>query len=81
MRQAASLALLLEPLRIARIYSSPFVRSMQTARPLAAEQLANPDVMRVEWSNGAFTWNPDFWLPGLEEIKTRHGETPLDKTK
>ncbi len=177
MRQAAALALLLEPLGITRIYSSPFVRSMETAKPLAnragvdihvldglrerqpiidkgpvlgaawyqawcrawedftyappgcesslaaqdrmiraidgiaqtdggiaavfthghvmalflnavtgtfgredAEQLANPDVMRVEWSNRAFTWDRDFRLPGLEEIKTQHGETPLKKT-
>ncbi len=176
MRQAAALALLLEPLGIARIYSSPFARSMETAKPLAdrvgvdihvledlrerqpiidkgpvlgaewyqawccawddftyappgcesslaaqdrmiraidgiaqtdegiaavfthghvmalflnavtgtfgredAERLANPDVMRVEWSNGAFTWDQDFRLSGLEEIKTQHGETPLEK--
>jgi 2,3-bisphosphoglycerate-dependent phosphoglycerate mutase len=178
MRQAAALAVLLEPLGIARVYSSPFVRSIETAKPLAdnigvnicmvdglrerqpiidkglplgaewyqawchawedfafappgcesstaaqerivqaidgivqkgasvaavfthghvmalflnavtggmfsredAERLTNPDVMRVEWKDGEFSWDRDFRLPGLEKIRTQHGETPLEKT-
>ncbi len=177
MRQAEALDVLLEPLEIARIYSSPFIRSLETARPLAdrievdicvvedlrerqptmdkgppfgaewylawcrawedftfappgcessiaaqariihaidgivrtdagiaavfthghvmalflnavtrtfgredAERLTNPDVMRIEWKDGAYTWDREFRLPGLEEISTQHEETPLEKT-
>ncbi len=35
MQQAAALAALLAPLGITRIYSSPFIRSMETAKPLS----------------------------------------------
>jgi 2,3-bisphosphoglycerate-dependent phosphoglycerate mutase len=178
MRQASALAVLLEPLGISRIYSSPFSRSIETARPLAysigvdlcivddlrerqpvigkglplgaewyqawcrawedftfappgcessfsaqerivraiedivqkdgdvvavfthghvmalflnavtgrkfiredAERLTNPDVIMVEWKDGAFSWNRSFRLLGLERIRTPHGETPLQNS-
>lgn len=176
-RQAAALAELLGPLGISRVYSSPFVRSMETARPLAdalaldvrvvddlrerkptndsgpplgaswyqawcrawddftfappgcesslaaqarivhaiggiaqtetgvaavfthghvlalflnavtgafgrrdAEQLTNPDIARVEWKNGVFTWGREFRLAGLKDIVTLHEDTPLEET-
>src|SRR5438132_1205892 len=37
-RQAESLSDLLEPLKIAHVFSSPFVRTIETARPFAKKQ-------------------------------------------
>ncbi len=171
-RQAEALAGLLEPLEIAHVFSSPFVRCLDTARPFArrrglavrvvddlrerllttepglpsdelwrrswedfsfclpgcetsfaaqaricgairhiaqtarstcaifthgnviplflnaltrtvgrkeAEALRNPDVVKVEWSSGAFTWASTFRLAGLERIATDHSLTPMEQ--
>ena len=42
-----------------------------------AEGLLNPDVVKVVRRDGAFTWDREFRLPGLERIATRHEETPV----
>jgi len=170
-RQAEQLPALLQPLEIARVFSSPFVRSLETARPFAqkhalsivvaddlrehllsneggppsdevwcrswedftfslpgcetslaaqaricraihdiaqtakatsaifthgnvmalflnaltsavgrkeAEGLTNPDVLKIGWKNGAFTWDRHFRLAGLERIATEHSQTPKE---
>ncbi len=41
-----------------------------------AEQLTNPDVLRVVRRAGVFAWDRSFRLKGLELIATDQGETP-----
>jgi 2,3-bisphosphoglycerate-dependent phosphoglycerate mutase len=43
------------------------------------EALRNPDVLRVQTRNGAFAWDRDFRLPGIEEISTDHRDTPVSR--
>jgi 2,3-bisphosphoglycerate-dependent phosphoglycerate mutase len=44
-----------------------------------AEELLNPDVVRVVRNDGGFCWDRAFELPGLREIATSHQETPVEK--
>lgn len=44
-----------------------------------AETLRNPDVLKLEWDDGSFTWARDFRLPGLEHIATTHAQTPREQ--
>ena len=44
-----------------------------------AEELRNPDVLKIEWSQGTFTWDNTFHLTGLEHIATEHGQTPREQ--
>jgi 2,3-bisphosphoglycerate-dependent phosphoglycerate mutase len=44
-----------------------------------AEQLKNPDVVRVVRRDGVFAWDRNFRLRGLETIATDHRETPVDR--
>jgi len=44
-----------------------------------AELLTNPDVLKIDWKDGAFSWDRDFRLQGLAAIATPHSETPLEK--
>ena len=41
-----------------------------------AEELTNPDVVRV-LADGRFVWDQEFRLPGLENIATHHLDTPF----
>ncbi len=42
-----------------------------------AENLRNPDLLRVVFAGGATRWDSGFRLPGLAEISTHHRETPI----
>ena len=44
-----------------------------------AEAMTNPDVLKIGWSRGAFTWDRSFRLPGLERIATDHRQTPKEQ--
>ncbi len=41
-----------------------------------AELLTNPDVLKVDWEDGAFSWDRKFRLPDLTGITTTHSESP-----
>ena len=41
------------------------------------EALQNPDVVRIVVSGDRLVWDQEFRLPGLENIATDHGETPV----
>jgi 2,3-bisphosphoglycerate-dependent phosphoglycerate mutase len=43
-----------------------------------AERLRNPDVLRVGWKRGTFTWDPHYRLAGLDSIATDHSQTPVE---
>ena len=43
------------------------------------EALTNPDVLKIDWQDGVFTWDRDFRLSGLEHIATAHGQTPREE--
>jgi 2,3-bisphosphoglycerate-dependent phosphoglycerate mutase len=43
------------------------------------EALTNPDVLKIDWQDGVFTWDQDFRLSGLEHIATTHGQTPREE--
>ena len=42
-----------------------------------AEQLKNPDVVRVVAGGDGLVWDREFHVPGLEGIATDHKETPV----
>jgi broad specificity phosphatase PhoE len=44
-----------------------------------SEALTNPDVLKIEWSDGCFKWDRDFRLHGLERIATQHAQTPKEE--
>ena len=44
-----------------------------------AEQLKNPDVVRVVRRGGMFAWDRSFRLKGLETIATHQRETPVER--
>ena len=44
-----------------------------------AEALRNPEVLKIEWRTGVFTWDRYFHLAGLERFATAHGQTPREK--
>jgi 2,3-bisphosphoglycerate-dependent phosphoglycerate mutase len=46
-----------------------------------AEELTNPDVIKVEWDGEGYLWDRRFVLPGIETIATDHRETPIDRGK
>mgnify|MGYP003962850611 FL=1 len=43
-----------------------------------AEKLMNPDVLKFTVQDGIFLWDRDFDLPGIDEIRTHHMQTPVD---
>jgi 2,3-bisphosphoglycerate-dependent phosphoglycerate mutase len=43
-----------------------------------AERLTNPDVLKLDWSEGTFAWDSHFRLAGLESIATDHRQTPRE---
>ncbi|MFC1533321.1 histidine phosphatase family protein [Thermodesulfobacteriota bacterium] len=43
-----------------------------------ADKLMNPDVIRITVQNGLYTWDREFNLPGIDDIRTDHSETPMD---
>jgi 2,3-bisphosphoglycerate-dependent phosphoglycerate mutase len=44
-----------------------------------AEALTNPDVLKISWRGGAFTWDRAFRLSGLARIATDHTQTPTEQ--
>lgn len=44
-----------------------------------AEALKNPDVVRIVWRDGFYSWDRCFHLKGLDDITTNHGETPVER--
>ena len=52
---------------------------MSTVGRKEAEGLTNPDVLKIEWENGAFRWDRHFRLAGLEGIATEHRQTPREQ--
>ena len=57
-----------------------FLNALTSAAGRAeAETLRNPDVRKVRWEGGAFTWERHFRLPGLERIATNHSQTPTEE--
>jgi 2,3-bisphosphoglycerate-dependent phosphoglycerate mutase len=49
-----------------------------TAGRQEAEQLTNPDVVKIIRHDGRFSWDRAFCLAGLAEIATDHRDTPVD---
>lgn len=45
----------------------------------AAENLRNPDVLRIVHKKTKYFWDRDFKLPGLDDIATHHSKTPVDR--
>jgi 2,3-bisphosphoglycerate-dependent phosphoglycerate mutase len=43
------------------------------------EALTNPDVLKIDWQDGVFTWDRQFRLSRLERIATAHGQTPREE--
>jgi 2,3-bisphosphoglycerate-dependent phosphoglycerate mutase len=52
---------------------------MSSAGRKEAEALMNPDVLKIEWRGGVFTWDRGFRLAGLEGFATPHSQTPREK--
>jgi 2,3-bisphosphoglycerate-dependent phosphoglycerate mutase len=44
-----------------------------------AERLRNPDIVKLEWKDEAFSWDCYYRLPGLELIATDHRLTPQEQ--
>ena len=43
-----------------------------------ADRIRNPDVVKLVAQDGELVWDPDFHLPGLDDIATDHRDTPID---
>lgn len=52
-----------------------------TAGMSDTDNLSNPDVVRVISDGGAFSWDRDFKLSGLDGIATDHLDTPIEKKR
>jgi len=46
--------------------------------PDDADQLMNPDVLKLDFVDGELSWDRAFRLPGIDAVATHHAETPID---
>ena len=43
-----------------------------------ADRTSNPDVVKLTTRESQLVWDPEFRLPGLDQIATNHRDSPID---